>query len=104
MWTVKLNGIPERLNDMAVTIKGTVYSFDYFGVNISDSDENAEHLIGVYTFNPASYRWHIVPVQPLREGQPINIMGCSAVAYGHYAYLWGGWNSSPVNSASIALP
>ncbi|KAK8775943.1 hypothetical protein V5799_030713, partial [Amblyomma americanum] len=96
MWTVKLNGIPERLQDMAVTIKGKVYSFDAFDDNSSDSDER-DHLIDVYTFDPASYRWDIVPVEPLHEDEPINIMGCSVVAYGHCAYLWGGWNTSPVN-------
>ncbi|XP_077497969.1 kelch domain-containing protein 3-like [Amblyomma americanum] len=96
MWTVKLNGIPERFQDMAVTIKGKVYSFDAFDDNSSDSDER-DHLIDVYTFDPASYRWDIVPVEPLHEDEPINIMGCSVVAYGHCAYLWGGWNTSPVN-------
>ncbi|KAK8758082.1 hypothetical protein V5799_004285 [Amblyomma americanum] len=97
MWTVTLNGIPERLNYLAATIKGKVYSFDYSGVYVSDSNESAEYLIDVYTFDPASYRWDIVPVEPLHEDEPINIMGCSVVAYGHCAYLWGGWNTSPVN-------
>ncbi|KAK8760967.1 hypothetical protein V5799_027765 [Amblyomma americanum] len=97
MWTVKLNGIPERLHDVAVTIKGKVYSFDSFGDNSSDSDEREDDLIDVYTFDPASYRWNILPTQQLHEDEPINLLGCSVVAYGHCAYLWGGWNSSPVN-------
>ncbi|KAK8783567.1 hypothetical protein V5799_010068 [Amblyomma americanum] len=98
MWTVRLNGIPGDLNYMPVTIRGKVYSFDSFGGDSSDSDERAEYLIDVYTFDPASYRWVIVPAQQLHEDQPISIICGSVVAYGHCAYLWGGWNSIPVNS------
>ncbi|XP_077497866.1 kelch domain-containing protein 3-like [Amblyomma americanum] len=85
---------------MTVSIEGKVYPFDSFGDNSSDSDESSEYLIDVYTFDPASYRWDIVPTHTLPEDEPINIMGRSVVAYGQSAYLWSGWNSSPVNSVN----
>ncbi|KAK8778483.1 hypothetical protein V5799_020177 [Amblyomma americanum] len=74
MWTVRVNGIPERLNDKAFTVNGKTYSFDSCSYSRSDSDGSSGYNLDVYIFDHASYR---------------------VVAYGHCAYLWGGWHDSP---------
>ncbi|KAK8783419.1 hypothetical protein V5799_010216 [Amblyomma americanum] len=87
MWTVRLNGIPERINDKAVTIKGKVYSFDSFDTWFRDGEKISGFLDDVYTSDPASYRWGMLEALALPADGPINILGRSVVAYGHCAYL-----------------
>ncbi|KAK8778485.1 hypothetical protein V5799_020179 [Amblyomma americanum] len=95
MWTVRVNGIPERLNDKAFTVNGKTYSFDSCSYSRSDSDGSSGYNLDVYIFDHASYRWDMRKTRLLPRDGPILIFGRSVVAYGHCAYLWGGWHDSP---------
>ncbi|XP_077496534.1 kelch domain-containing protein 3-like [Amblyomma americanum] len=83
MWTVRLTGVPQRVDNNAVSIHGKIYSFDFQTVS--------RNLINVHTFDPASHRWDIVQTRALPNSEPIGIYRHTIVAYGHCAYVWGGW-------------
>ncbi|KAK8783420.1 hypothetical protein V5799_010217 [Amblyomma americanum] len=97
MWTVRLRGIPEDMNDLSVIIQGKVYSFNSFrDTHSSGSDGSSGYFNDVYTFDASSYRWDMLQTRSLHpDDEPIDISGRSVVAYGHCAYLWGGRHRSP---------
>ncbi|XP_037575963.1 kelch domain-containing protein 3-like isoform X1 [Dermacentor silvarum] len=89
MWTVRLEGGPRRVNHAAVAINGKVYSF---GGYCTGEDYNTRKPIDVHVLNTVSLRWALVQTQSHPDDVPFQRYGHTVVAYGDYAYLWGGRN------------
>ncbi|KAH9375292.1 hypothetical protein HPB48_016753 [Haemaphysalis longicornis] len=89
MWTVRLEGGPRRVNHAAVAINGKVYSF---GGYCTGEDYNTRKPIDVHVLNTVSLRWALVQAQSHPDDVPFQRYGHTVVAYGDYAYLWGGRN------------
>ncbi|XP_037499359.1 kelch domain-containing protein 3 isoform X1 [Rhipicephalus sanguineus] len=89
MWTVRLEGGPRRVNHAAVAINGKVYSF---GGYCTGEDYNTRKPIDVHVLNTVSLRWALVQTQSHPDDVPFQRYGHTVMAYGDYAYLWGGRN------------
>ncbi|KAK8772939.1 hypothetical protein V5799_012530 [Amblyomma americanum] len=86
MWTVRLKRVPERVNQLAVSINGKIYSFYSYdsGLNVSNREP-----INVYVFNPVSYHWDLLQTQYyLPNGTRSDIVCHAVVAYEDCAYIW----------------
>ncbi|XP_077496521.1 kelch domain-containing protein 3-like [Amblyomma americanum] len=88
MCTALLNGVPELVDDMAVTIKGKVYSFDVFYNYHGDSDEILGSHFGVYHFHPATCAWRVLLTELHLDGGSVNFIVHSVVTYDHCAYTY----------------
>lgn len=89
MWTVRLEGGPRRVNHAAVAVGAKIYSF---GGYCTGEDYGTRKPIDVHVLNAVSLRWTLVPCQSNLEDVPFQRYGHTVVAYGDYAYLWGGRN------------
>ncbi|XP_064484621.1 kelch domain-containing protein 3-like isoform X2 [Ornithodoros turicata] len=89
MWTVRLEGGPRRVNHAAVAINGRIFSF---GGYCTGEDYSTRKPIDVHVLSTVSLRWALIPCQSNLEDVPFQRYGHTVVAYGDYAYLWGGRN------------
>lgn len=99
-WTVHLEGGPRRVNHAAVAIGERIYSF---GGYCTGEDYETRLPIDVHVLDTISLRWKLLPL-PCRRHRPHVLSrdsqipyqryGHTAVAYGDFAYIWGGRNDT----------
>ncbi|XP_077523931.1 kelch domain-containing protein 3-like [Amblyomma americanum] len=89
MWTARVEGGPCCTNHAAVAVNDEIYLFGGYCV---DEVNTMRRPMDVHVLNTASLRWTQIPVQRNLESVPFQRSGHTVVAYGEYAYLWGGRN------------
>ncbi|XP_064537192.1 kelch domain-containing protein 3 [Drosophila montana] len=96
LWTVHLDGGPQRVNHAAVGVGEFIYSF---GGYCTGDDYRFNEPIDVHVLNVHSMRWTLVPQQCDSDGDPLKYplvpfqrYGHTVVAYKERIYIWGGRN------------
>ncbi|KAH8411453.1 hypothetical protein KR215_004873 [Drosophila sulfurigaster] len=96
LWTVHLDGGPQRVNHAAVGVGDFIYSF---GGYCTGDDYRFNEPIDVHVLNVHSMRWTLVPQQCDANGDPLKYplvpfqrYGHTVVAYKERIYIWGGRN------------
>ncbi|XP_034652342.1 kelch domain-containing protein 3 [Drosophila subobscura] len=96
LWTVHLDGGPQRVNHAAVGVGDLIYSF---GGYCTGYDYRFNEQIDVHVLNAHTMRWTLVPQQNDDEGIPLKYplvpfqrYGHTVVAYKERIYIWGGRN------------
>ncbi|XP_017089188.2 kelch domain-containing protein 3 [Drosophila bipectinata] len=103
LWTVHLDGGPQRVNHAAVGVGDFIYSF---GGYCTGYDYRYNEPIDVHVLNAHTMRWSLVPQQCDEEGQPLKYplvpfqrYGHTVVAYKEKIYIWGGRNDENLCNA-----
>ncbi|XP_068159477.1 kelch domain-containing protein 3 [Drosophila tropicalis] len=96
LWTVHLDGGPQRVNHGAVGVGDFIYSF---GGYCTGYDYRFNEPIDVHVLNVHTLRWSVVPQQVDEDGVqlkypevPFQRYGHTVVAYKDRIYIWGGRN------------
>ncbi|KAK3863462.1 hypothetical protein Pcinc_030769 [Petrolisthes cinctipes] len=91
LWTVELEGGPQRVNHAAVSVGDKIYSF---GGYCTGENYRAMRNMDVHVLNTVTYRWKAIETQQSRNVVPFQRYGHTAVAFGHLVYVWGGRNDN----------
>lgn len=98
-WTWHLEGGPRRVNHAAVAINHTIYSF---GGYCTTDDYSTFKPMDVHALNTVTMRWSMLPQRKDQEWDteqvPFQRYGHTAVAYKHFALVWGGRNDEEICS------
>ncbi|XP_030379049.1 kelch domain-containing protein 3 [Scaptodrosophila lebanonensis] len=96
LWTVHLDGGPQRVNHAAVGVGDLIYSF---GGYCTGDDYRFNEAIDVHVLNAHTMRWSLIPPQCDSEGVPLiypqvpfQRYGHTVAAYAEKIYIWGGRN------------
>ncbi|XP_047468874.1 kelch domain-containing protein 3-like isoform X1 [Penaeus chinensis] len=89
LWTVELEGGPQRVNHAAVAVGDRIYSF---GGYCTGENYRTIRNMDVHVLNTVTYRWKAIDIKQEREFVPFQRYGHTAVAFGHLVYVWGGRN------------
>lgn len=95
-WTWHLEGGPRRVNHAAVAINHNIFSF---GGYCTTDDYSTFKPMDVHILNTVTMRWTLVQrgdQEKDSEEVPFQRYGHSAVAYKHYALIWGGRNDEEI--------
>ncbi|KAK7027367.1 kelch domain-containing protein 3 [Halocaridina rubra] len=89
MWTIELEGGPQRVNHAAVSVGDKIYSF---GGYCTGENYNTIRNMDVHVLDTMTYRWKALKIPQRRRVVPFQRYGHTAVAYGSKVYIWGGRN------------
>ncbi|XP_042222819.1 kelch domain-containing protein 3-like [Homarus americanus] len=91
LWTVELEGGPQRVNHAAVPVGEKIYSF---GGYCTGENYRTIRNMDVHILDTVTYRWKAIEIRQERKCVPFQRYGHTAVAFGHLVYVWGGRNDN----------
>lgn len=91
MWTVSLEGGPQRVNHAAVAVGDKIYSF---GGYCTGENYNTLRNMDVHVLETVTYRWKPLNITQGRKYVPFQRYGHTAVAFDTKVYIWGGRNDN----------